>query len=248
MGKASYSFDGSGAGILSGGSPNSSFGPIKRGPGFCVTYTPSAELFIQHINGTLYSDSQWSEGGFTAEEANGIAFTGEGFLPFVVCPKIPSIPEKAIGGSGVEVHSVICLTEQQLESGWEAFEEKDGVVATTNLRDELEGVTGDGVTGSPIAEALLNFTFPDGKTHGYLPTILDLAIVSNYRKQYETLAKKISARVMSDDTNYACCVGYADDLRVWVNFDSDRGGIYLNKQSRSSLYSIVLAFGRIETK
>ena len=248
VGKASYSFDGSGGGIVSGGSPSSAFSTVVRGPRFYVTYTPSAELFIQHINGTLYSDSQWSEGGFTAEEANGIACTGEGFLPFVVCPKIPSIPENAIGGYGVEVNSVICLTKQQLESGWEAFEEKDGVVATTNLREELEGVTGNNVTGSPVAEALLNFTFPDGKTHGYLPTILDLAVVLNYRYQYETLAKKIGAYVVSNDINYACCVGYADDLSLWAMVDSGRGGILLSKQGRISLYSTVLTFGRIETK
>lgn len=127
---------------------------------------PAMGIWVQHINGDLYSADDWTVNGFSNEEANGVAL----------------IDAKA---------AFVIAKSDTSTSNWSDNENTliEGASAFTNKSDALSDYSGLANT-----EAVLNvdtggvfglcnqYIFPNGK-NGYLPAL------GEYHLMYQNLAK-----------------------------------------------------------
>lgn len=126
-------------------------------------YVESADIYIQHIDGTLYTTDQWTSGGYSNEQANGVAVVRPLSGNFVIA-KEQSGSRLAWGVSKILITGIATTTSSST-----AFLDNDGAGNTPKIIEQLTGVTdSDGTTvGAPAAEYCAGYTFPNGKT-GYL--------------------------------------------------------------------------------
>lgn len=117
-------------------------------------------VYIQHIDGELYTTDEWTARGFSNEEANGVA-VGQGDISFVVSKeKSVSLQwcydtENAVEGLAV------------ISNAADAEKDYNGVANTALIA---------GIDTSGAANYCANYTFPNG-AKGYLPALGEVAIL-----------------------------------------------------------------------
>lgn len=137
---------------------------------------PKNGVYVQHIDGKLYTTEDWSAKGFVNDEANGVAVLSNE-ASFVIAKKDVSTSNLAWGGFGYIVPNV--LTTPYIAS---AKEDYDGVTNTQQLIAQLNGYTDSGgVVGAPAAEACAAYTFPNG-AKGYLPSLGEWNVAYNNKE------------------------------------------------------------------
>ena len=47
-------------------------------------FAKDAGVYIQHVNGSLYTESEWTAGGYSNDSANGVAILSETVHAFVI--------------------------------------------------------------------------------------------------------------------------------------------------------------------
>lgn len=121
-------------------------------------------VFIQHIDGSLYTEAAWTSSGNSNDQANGIAVLSD-VCSFVIAKENASSQDLKWGGFKVLISDIVTTTNQA-----EAFLDYDGVGNTAKIISQLSGQTDSkGTVGAPAAEACANYVFPNGKA-GYLPS------------------------------------------------------------------------------
>lgn len=160
-------------------------------------------VFIQHIDGKLYTTSQWAANGFANDEANGVAVAGDN-AKFVIAKgnQGSSIWSSNINDivSGVPVTSAYA----------EASADFDGQKNTESLI----------ATGScPAANKCADYVFPNGKK-GYLPAFGEWLTVKNYIYDVENALELIGGTAIKMNANnaaysYLSSTQYSAD-KVWV--------------------------------
>lgn len=127
-----------------------------------VKYYPKPKngVYIQHIDGNLYSYDDWAEKGFAKNESNGVAVI-HSKCSFVVAKSYISTkawmsPSSLIEGVITSSDSAIALTDY------------DGVGNTAKIV---------AVSTSGAANSCSEFTFPNGKK-GYLPSLGELKVAN----------------------------------------------------------------------
>lgn len=146
-----------------------------------MNYVEAADVYIQHIDGTLYTPEDWASKGFANEKANGVAVVRPISGSFVIAKK--NGPSLAWGGYDTTITDIVTSTSLST-----AVLDNDGAGNTPKIIEQLAGVTdSQGVTGAPAAEYCAGYTFPNGKT-GYLGSLGEWkGIVDNYDKIYMIL-------------------------------------------------------------
>lgn len=118
-------------------------------------------VYIQHIDGELYTTDEWTARGFSNEDANGVA-VGQGDISFVVSKEKSvsllrwcSDTENAVEGLAV------------ISNAADAEKDYNGVANTALIA---------GIDTSEAANYCANYTFPNG-AKGYLPALGEVAIL-----------------------------------------------------------------------
>lgn len=118
---------------------------------------------IQHIDGTLYTISEWQENGFTSDDANGVAIVDDR-ASFVVAKE--DIGEKLLWSN----EAILVEGVSEASNNLNGFDCMNGV-QDTQILVEL-GV-------SPAASACAEYTFPNG-SKGYLPAAGEWEVFESY--------------------------------------------------------------------
>lgn len=128
-------------------------------------FAKDAGVYIQHISGALYTEEEWTSGGYANTEANGVAILSETVPAFVIAKADASSSTLRWGGYGKTITDIVTTT-----SSATAILDYDGAGNTPKIIEQLDGYYDNYVTGAPAAEACAAYTFPNGKK-GYLPAL-----------------------------------------------------------------------------
>lgn len=128
-------------------------------------FAKDAGVYIQHVNGSLHTESEWTAGGYANSDANGVAILSETVPAFVIAKQDASSSTLQWGGYSKTVPDIVTST-----SSATAVLDYDGAGNTPKIIEYLAGTNDGYVDGAPAAEACAAFTFPNGKK-GYLPAL-----------------------------------------------------------------------------
>ena len=127
-------------------------------------FAKDAGVYIQHVNGSLYTESEWRTGGYSNSDANGVAVLSSDAL-FVIAKNTANSSKLYWGGYNKSLTGIVTT-----ETSATALLDIDGAGNTNKIIDQLKGYNDGYATGAPAAEACAAYTFPNGKK-GYLPAI-----------------------------------------------------------------------------
>lgn len=157
-------------------------------------YEPFVEktnVFVQHVDGTLYSPKQWESEGFDGNSANGIAvITDE--ASFVISKDEFSSVKWYPTGSYVESVSYISHSNAT-ETDFSKY--KDDARKILSGQSDTDLIVSVATQGSAVQ--CHNYSFPNGK-RGYLPAIGELIIVSDYLTEINEALTLIDGTVFSN--------------------------------------------------
>ena len=136
-------------------------------------FAKDAGVYIQHVDGSLHTESEWTAGGYANSDANGVAILSETVPAFVIAKEDASSSALKWGGYGKTVPDIVTTT-----SSATAILDYDGSGNTPKIIEYLAGTNDGYVDGAPAAEACAAFTFPNGKK-GYLPALGEWGSASN---------------------------------------------------------------------
>lgn len=128
-------------------------------------FAKDAGVYIQHVNGSLHTEAEWTAGGYANSDANGVAILSETVPAFVIAKEDASSSNLRWGGYSKTVPDIVTST-----SSATAVLDYDGAGNTPKIIEYLAGTNDGCVTGAPPAEACASYTFPNGKK-GYLPAL-----------------------------------------------------------------------------
>lgn len=154
-----------------------------------------AGVYIQHINGKLYTTADWSAAGYAKEDANGVAFV-DARASFVVAK------EDAIYKSGPDVGAQ-WSTEGVFIEGVSAAEANYGTwEGCFNGQQDTQILVESGL--SPAADACAAYTFPNG-TKGYLPSIGEWQVYVDNESAAQEALTLIGGKNFVISPYSACC-------------------------------------------
>lgn len=146
-------------------------------------YNESAGIYIEHVNGTLYTKDEWTSGNFSNDDANGVAVVRPISGSFVISKGPKTV--LAFGGSGKTITGIVTT-----DSKSEASLDNDGLGNTTKIIEQCNGYTNNNITGAPAAEYCANFTFPNNKK-GYLGALGEWVTVFNNKTEINNMLSLI---------------------------------------------------------
>lgn len=117
-------------------------------------------VFIQHIDGSLYTESEWTNGGFSNDVANGIAVI-DSRASFVISKNQAS-----------QDYKWCSITSNLLSGVSTSLSEYNGKANTDYMAE---------VDTSGAAYYCTNFIFPNGQS-GYLPSYRELRLAYEYKE------------------------------------------------------------------
>ena len=153
---------------------------------FAVHYNKYVQLgvFIQHIDGSLYTKDEWSAAGFSNDAANGVAVVDE-LAMFVVAKENTSLMTWGVFGKLIE-----------------------GITTTTNFTAAINDYSGYKNTQYLLADnddnagkACGNYLFPNGQK-GYLPSLGELMVISKNFNYIQNCLSIIGTRIYIGDAFY----------------------------------------------
>ena len=173
-----------------------------------ILYNSFKGVRIQHIDGTLYTADEWTAGGFTNDQANGVA-VGNGVTKFVIAKE--NISDSMIWSSSSE--TIGGLTG-------DAKTDYDGMKHTALIIEK-----------DPLAVAApecAKYTFPNGKK-GYLPAMGELHIARAYSVSINAALSIIGGVGFVDNAYYwSSNESYMNGsavLRKWADFNFEYTGV-----------------------
>lgn len=169
---------------------------------------PGHGVYIHHIDGTLYDDEGWTNGGFSNDEANGVA---------VIAAKTSFVISKTNLG----------------EMKWSSDHSTlvDGILTTTDKATALTDYAGYNNTqlmlaidASGAGYSCANYVFPNGDK-GYLPALGELNEAYAYKSKIDSLMTKIGGAALSP---YYWSSTQSDSYNSWILdwSDGSTGRIY----------------------
>ena len=141
-------------------------------------------VYIQHIDGRLYTNDEWSTNGFANEEANGVAVIADE-CSFVIAKE--DLPNMAWSSSSNTLIEGVTTEE------WWDVAQKD-YAGEINTSEILKTDTGKAVF------SCVNFIFPNGQ-NGYLAAAGEWLIAYNNKSKIEAALIAIGGSVPSTSNN-----------------------------------------------
>jgi hypothetical protein len=143
-------------------------------------FAKDAGVYIQHKDGSLYTESEWTAGGYANSDANGVALLSETHPGFVIAKQDASSSTLPWGGYGKTITGIVSSTDSAV-----ALLDFDGIGNTPKIIEQCAGYTDSSVTGAPAAEACAAYTFPSGQK-GYLPALGEWKIASDNKSAVDS--------------------------------------------------------------
>lgn len=166
-------------------------------------------IFIQHIDGSLYSSAQWSEKGYTSNEANGVA---------VLTAKAQFVIAKGYVSTSMAWSS----DTSTLVSGLGVFESDIAVMKDYDGRVNTQLMLTTDTSGAGFSCA--NFLFPNGNK-GYLPAAGELYIVFQNKSEINSLMKIIGGE------------SFLDTEIIWSSSQRSATGSWIINMKKGSRFS-----------
>ena len=180
---------------------------------FTKNYTEKTDIYIQHIDGTLYTTDDWTSGGYTNEDANGVAVVRPFSGSFVIA-KEESSSKLAWGGYNKTITDIVTSDRSSV-----AVLDNDGAGNTPKIIEQCNGYTNDGVTGAPAAEYCASYTFPNGKT-GYLGALGEWQAACNNRTKVNSAMSLIGGTSFNDYNYYLSSTQYSNTASWLIEYSS----------------------------
>lgn len=158
---------------------------------------PVKGVFIQHIDGTLYTTAQWAESGISNDLANGVA----------VCDEEASFVMSLVKYSQVMWASDTTTLIEGVTTT------QDSSIAKTDYNGKKNTDAILKVSTSGAAYLCANYTFPNGQK-GYLPAIGEYMVVNRYEDDIDRALKQLGTYLQ--DVAYGQSSTQADATRNWV--------------------------------
>ena len=188
-------------------------------------FAKDAGVYIQHINGSLYTESEWTAGGYANRDANGVAILSETVSAFVIAKQNASSSDLRWGGYGKTVPDIVTS-----KSSSTAVLDYDGAGNTPKIIEYLAGTNDGYVDGAPAAEACAAFTFPNGKK-GYLPALGEWQGAYNNKTAVVSAMSLIGGTAIKFDYYWSSTQGSSTGswTLIWYNgslYFGNKGGYY----------------------
>lgn len=199
-----------------------------------------AGVYIQHINGKLYTTADWSAAGYAKEDANGVAVV-DARASFVVAK------EDAINKSAPSIGAK-WSTEAVFIDGVSAADTSYGTwEGCFNGQQDTQILVESGL--SPAAGACAAYTFPNG-TKGYLPSVGEWQVYVDNESAAQEALTLIGGKnwVISP---YSACYYWSSTQKstkspAWAWAYASRMGIQtISKTTVDSTQGYVRAFGAL---
>lgn len=156
-------------------------------------FAKDAGVYIQHVNGSLHTESEWTSGGYANSDANGVAILSETVHAFVIAKQDASSSILRWGGYGKTVPDIVTSS-----SSATAVLDYDGAGNTPKIIEYLAGTNDGYVDGAPPAEACAAYTFPSGQK-GYLPAFGEWKCAYDNRTAVVSAMTLIGGTVIKND-------------------------------------------------
>lgn len=172
-------------------------------------------VYVEHIDGTLYTESEWKTGGFTGDMANGVAVITDN-CRFVIAKEDAATSVKW-SEKNVLIQGVTTVSTNE-----ESYKDYNGKANT-------EAMLVDG--NQPAANACNEYVFPNGKI-GYLPAMGEWREVWNNRRlviSYLTLIEAETIREIGMWSSTQTSETYA----FMCSMDYSSSGFGANVKSKS---------------
>lgn len=193
-------------------------------------FAKDAGVYIQHVNGSLYTESEWTSGGYSNSDANGVAVLSSD-ASFVIAKENANISQLLQwGGYGKTLSGIVTTT-----SSSEAILDIDGIGNTPKIIEQLDGYTpSSGLAGAPAAEACAAFTFPNGKK-GYLPALGEWKCAYNNKTAVVSAISLIGGTAITSYNYWSSTQGniYYSWHLSWSNGYPNYSDKYVNNNVRS---------------
>ena len=152
-----------------------------------------AGVYIQHVNGSLHTEAEWTAGGYANSDANGVAILSETVPAFVIAKTDASDKKLPWGGYNKTISGIVTSTSSST-----AILDYDGIGNTPKIIEQCAGYTSNNVTGAPAAEACAAFTFPSG-AKGYLPAFGEWQCAYNNKSAIVSAMTLIGGTAIKND-------------------------------------------------
>lgn len=180
-----------------------------------VIYNVLNGVFIQHIDGSLYTTDEWTAGGFANDQANGVA-VGEGTVKFVIAKEDVSTSKKSWSSNTSNLlEGVITTSEANIAKTDYAGAENTAIIAATDT--------------SGAAYSCSNYTFPNG-SKGYVPALGEFVIAYKYKSAIATAMSLVGGTNISDSSYWSSTQSGAS--YAWY-FPWASGSQYVGKDVKS---------------
>lgn len=160
-------------------------------------------IYVQHIDGKLYTKDEWTNGGYAASSANGVALVSEQ-CAFVVAKD--KISDKLAWSSNTKgsIAGILTTSDKPSARGDFAGEANTALMLATDT--------------SGAAYRCANFTFPNGKK-GYLPSLGEWYLVKQNSSQIISLMSLIGGVAINYAEHWTST--QYEDGRAWTLDFSD---------------------------
>lgn len=184
-------------------------------------------VFIQHINGKLYTADEWTAKGFSNDEANGVAVSAEECAFVIAKTYAAKNSSLSWGDSKTKINDIVSTEKESV-----AILDYDGASNTEKIIKQLSGIT-----GAPVSEVCANYTFPNGKK-GYLPAYGEWKLAYDHKSEIVKAMSIIGGTEMSLGNHWSSTQYfniYDINCRGWLMswYDGHSVGNYGNNQIRA---------------
>lgn len=185
---------------------------LVKDTGEIIYNTSSFGVYIQHIDGSLYTTGDWTARGYTGDDANGVAVMSE--KARVVIAKTSSGTCAWSSSSNTLVDGIVTTSDKSIASTDYAGEENTALI----LQSDTHGA----------AYRCANFIFPNG-AHGYLGAAAEWLAVFSYKTEVEAALTLIGGDALGSASQYWTST-QGEASMAWFIYSSNAG---LNRSAKS---------------
>lgn len=165
-----------------------------------VIYNALKGVFIQHIDGSLYTTDEWTEGGFANDQANGVA-VGEGAVKFVIAKEDVSTSMKWTS----------IYADTFIDGVFIADSEE---IAITDYAGASNTVVISDADSESAAATCKNYAFPNGKK-GYLAAAGEWSVVEKNKSKINSALTLIGGTSFPTNVKYYSSTQYGETT-IWT--------------------------------
>lgn len=167
-----------------------------------VIYNVLNGVYIQHIDGSLYTTDEWTAGGFANDQANGVV-VGEGAVKFVIAKQDISGTKKWSSDTTTQFDGILTTYDSNTAKKDFAGVANTAIIAATD--------------NSGAVYSCVNYTFPNG-AKGYLPAAGELALAQSMKSKVSAAMSAIGGTSFADDFYWSSTqASGTDGIRVYMS-------------------------------